>query len=208
VTKERSGVGAPRTRSSDLRLWCGAILGLTVVAGCGSQAAVPSAAVKSAAPSTSSAVNVVLTGALSGHFTTCVTTVFASSSGPKRSTILRGTVADQAGTEIGTSDFGLVSGDPLRPGIYTLHPDVAAPSGYRAVGTLTVTPDPGKDLPPVTIGQRLGTSTQATFLTSPGSLEVAADGSVAIQADLIDLQATQQTPNHPIISGTWRCASK
>jgi hypothetical protein len=161
VTTEISGVGPRRTRSTDLRLWCAAILALTVVAGCGSQAGVPSAPVRSTAASTGSAVNVVLTGALSGHFTTCTTSVFASSSGPKRSTVLRGTVVDQAGTEIGTSDFGLISGDPLRPGTYTLHPDVSAPSGYRAVGTLTVTPDPGKDFPPVTIGQIQGTSTQA-----------------------------------------------
>jgi hypothetical protein len=95
----------------------------------------------------------------------------------------------------------------LAPGAYFLATGTGAPEGSRAVGSLTVSPLAGKPLPIVTLGQRYGGESKAIFLTQSGTLQVATDGSTTIRTDLIDQQATQQISDHPLISGTWRCAA-
>ncbi len=75
------------------------------------------------------------------------------------------------------------------------------------MGTLTVSPLAGRPLPIVALGQRYGGESQAIFPTQTGTLQVATDGSTTIRTDLIDQQATQQIADHPLISGTWRCAA-
>jgi hypothetical protein len=201
VTSSLSFRVLTRSRTSATQRSC-AVSALIALAAMLSACASPVGA-PSAPPAAKSFVHVTLTGPLPGRFATCT----SRAEGPGFLTDLVGMVMDASGKPVGSSDFGLISGGRLVAGQYVLRTDKAPPTGFRAVGTLTVTPQAGEQLPPVTNGQKYEGSSQATFLTHSGSLTVSSDGAVAIQTDLIDLQATQQTPNHPVISGSWRCGT-
>jgi hypothetical protein len=177
---------------------CGSLSILIAVSGCGSSPARSS----STAANSRADVDVVLTGPLSGSFATCR----LDKDGDVGDTVLGGYVVEASGTRVGTAVFVVVHVGSLIPGDYLLAPGIGLPTGSRAVGTLTVSPLTGRTLPVVTFGQRDG-SAQAVFLTQTGELHVAPDGSTTITADLIDQQATQQIPDHPVISGSWRCSA-
>jgi hypothetical protein len=180
------------------------VLAVTVLAGVGFSACGSPQSVTSATPTLSKTlIQVALTGPLSGSFTACRT----DTDGALNATVLSGTVVDASGDEIGTAEFDVVHVGKLAPGAYFLATGTGAPAGSRAVGTLTITPLAGRPLPVVTLGQKYGGESQAIFLTQTGTLHVANDGSTTIRTDLIDQQATQQIADHPLISGTWRCAA-
>jgi hypothetical protein len=179
-------------------------LGYALVIAIGLSACGSQAPLTSATPTTTNAlISVALSGSLSGSFVSCRSSDDHGVSG----TVLRGTVVDDSGEEVGTAEFLVLHVGTLIPGTYLLSTGVGRPTGSRAVGTLTVTPLAGRELPAVTVGQRYGRSSLAVFLTQTGTLAVGTDGAATIRTDLIDFEATRQTPDHPVISGTWHCAS-